>query len=308
MPDPFLTVNGSIAVQQNEIFFSYKPFSGGEKGGVLEGLDIYVEPLIQPLLDLGYAVDYKKSKDYTSTLRYSGAFASGQFQGGSITPTNPNADFKDTWELLRNTVQKDLLESGHPLVAALDDTNLQELKNLINGTVKFIDNGSSFSATQANPAPGIDPSYDAAVYLWALYQSGVRSIEVKQPILRLTRTTNQLYDLAWSVANVDTLLSSQSMINDSGIPNTFAVPLISLASQIAAKTFTNPPYSSNNPNPPIVLQPFTNANPLPQNILVLEYAWLKEIVSAVKHGSQRIQYQIEYKFGLWDTKIYGYAS
>lgn len=277
-------INGWQGAQINEAFLTFKPFDGGSSGGTYEGLDNIIQELIPELILLGWAVDYKKSKSPISTVRFSAAFSSANGR-----PTNPNADYIDTWELVRNTVQKELLESNHPLVSVCSASNLTILKNIISGSGPDVWTGDPTTTFNNNPSA----DYNAAVYLYALFQAGVTTTEVKQPILRLTRTTNPQYTTPFNVDNIDTLLTTQSMLNDSGVPNSFAIPLIALANQLVAKTFPN-----GTPNPPVQVR---------ADGLNLEFAWLKDLTSSTKHGSQRIQFILEYKFGLWDQGLYGVA-
>src|ERR1700744_4010070 len=120
-------INGSATPVINESQLRFKPFDGGETGGTYEGLDINIQPLVSLLFEAGYSVNYKKSKSPFSTLEFSAAFSSSN--GGPAT--NPNLDYKDTWELVRNSVQKEILESDHPLIYALSGDNLAQLKSVI---------------------------------------------------------------------------------------------------------------------------------------------------------------------------------
>lgn len=291
-------INGSNGAVINKLQLRFNPFEGGEYGGTYEGPDAAIFPMNQILFNLGYSVDYLKDKSAISTLAYSATFTA--VNGGIAT--NPNSDYQDTWELVRNTVQKEILESDHPLVYALVPDNLSQLQSVISNPNKIFD-GATITASNIEDAftdtgvtkPGSPiSSIDAAIYLFTLYLSGVKTVEVKQPILRLTRTTNPLYDAPFNTSNIDTILTTSSMISDSGVPSNFAVPLASLATNLMAKAFPN-----GIPNPPVQVR---------SDALILEFAWLKDLVSSTKHGSKRIQFVLEYRFGLFDTKLYGFAS
>lgn len=287
-----IIINGDATPQLNELQLTFRPFSGGEQGGTYEGVDAQIRALIIPLINNGYSVDYRKSKSPTSTLTFSSAFAS--VNGG--VATNPNVDYKDTWELLRNTVQKELLESDHPYVASLNSTNLSELKAYISGARKLASDGiADFEVVDPpdNPNPSVT-SADAAIYLFSLFQSGVKTVEVKQPILRLTRTTNPLYDAPFATYNIDTLLTTASMISDSGVPSNFAIPLIDLTTALMTKAFP-----TGIPDPPIQVR---------EDGLVLVFAWIKDLVGETKHGSERVTYTLQYSFGLFDQNLYGEAT
>jgi len=286
-------INGTNEAVYNETFYRFKPNSGGEFGGTYEGIDSAIVALTNALVAFGYQVDYKKSKNAISSVAFSSSFSSTR--GGS--PTNPNIDYKDVWELVRNTVQKELLESDHPLIAAV--TNIGDAGNLGNmdRLKQLFANPQLWDSTAAdifaNTGDGA-PSQAASVYLFNLFRSGVKTVEVKQPILRLTRTTNPLYDAPFNVDNIDTLLTTASMQSDSGVPSNFAIPLISLASQLVLKAFPGGVPS--------------NLVQVRSDGLTLQFAWLKDLTSATIRGSERVSYIEEYKFGLYDVGLYGYAS
>lgn len=204
----------------------------------------------------------------------------------TITTTpggNPNSDFQDSWELARNSVQKELLESDHPLISTLDATNLAELKKYMANPDLFVtDNG--FSAVVA----GTGPSYDAATYLWDLFQSGVKNVEVRQPILRLTRTISLLYTSSTSLNNVDKVLTTSTMMADSGVPSDYVIDLgilfDNLTSRVALKS---------------------DGSQARADSLVLKFGWLKDVTALSRYGSQRQTIVSEWKLGLYDTKLYG---
>lgn len=285
-----LVSNGMNIGVINESRLSLRPFSGGEIGGTYEGPDAAIRPLILQLFNYGYSIDYKKSKGPISTLSFSSAWNAGSTGGGA---TNPNGDYLDTWELVRNTVQKELLESDHPLVSPLSSDDLILLKNVFSGQVKLV--GNAYPSFTGGGIPGTVPSgatwtdedsIAAGRYLYSLNQSGVKTIPVKQPILKLTRTTNPLYDAPFYVGNVDRILSTATMLFDSNVPSNFAIPLITLSEQLMARSGG------------IIQQSRTDG-------LTLKFGWYKDLDSSNKHGNKRIQYILQYQFGLWDVQQYG---
>jgi hypothetical protein len=178
-------------------------------------------------------------------------------------------------------------------VSNLDKLNFQQVKAAFSnpglvyktvgsGLIDYFGTFTNSSGDNNNPSV----SWNAAVYLFELYNSGIRTIPLKQPILRLTRTTNPLYDAPINVSNIDTLLLSQTMIADSVLPSSFAINVIALEDQLIAKSGGFVEQAR-------------------QDGLILNFAWLKELVSSNKHGSKRIQYITEYQFGLWDQVLYG---
>ncbi len=278
-PDPI--INGLGTAQMNERRLTFTPFVGGQQGGVYEGPDAVIFPLVAQSIAAGYSVEYNKSQSPISKLTFSAVFNS--VNGG--VPVAPNSDYTDTWELVRNSVQKELLESDHPMVSALGASNFQILKNLISGSGPDTWNGDPTLTFNNNPSA----DYSAAVYLWALHQAGVTTVEIKQPILKLTRTTSPLYDAAWAVNRTDTLFLTASMEADSGVPSTFAIPLVALATQLMARSGG------------LIAQARADG-------LNLQFGWLKDLTGSTKHGRERIQYNITYSFGLYDANLYGVPS
>lgn len=280
-------VNGASFGLVNESVMTFRPFSGGETGGTFEGPDAVIQAKAVQLCNNGYSVNYKRSKSPISILTFSAAFNAG---GNGGAPINPNNDYTDTWEVIRNTTQKELLESDHPLVSLLDATNFSELKAVINNpglVYRTVGTGAiDFGAIFTNTTPA---SYNAAVYLFNLFASGVKTIPVKQPILQLTRTTNPFYTAPFSVANVDTILSTPTMLADSGVPNDFAIPLLDLAATLEARAGNM-----------IAREAAAGIN--------LAFGWYKDLVGSNKHGQKRIVFTLRYEFGLFDQALYGSPS
>ncbi len=197
--------------------------------------------------------------------------------------------------MIRNTVQKEILESDHPKVALLTNNDMIVLKQAFANPSKLLSYslvggvltpGTTAVTTPSFTSSPASASFQAGTYLWNLFVSGVKSVEVKQPIIRLTRTANPLYSSPFNTANIDTILQTTTMISDSGLPSSFAVPVVSLATRLINK--------SGGVNP--VTRP---------DGLTLYFGWLKDLVGDHKHGRERIQFVLEYKFGLYDVTAYG---
>ncbi len=297
-PNP--VINGINEEVINEQQISFKPFSGGEYGGTMEGPDAIIFPWVQRLYNFGFSVDYKHSKSPFSTLTYRATFSAN----GASAATNPNLDYQDTWEMVRNVVQKEILETGHPLVSELSSSDFDFLKSIFAGQQKIIP-GTIESFFDGSGTPGIVPnggalwtpgtSIAAAVYLYQLWSAGVKTFPVKQPIVRLTRTTNPQYDAPFNMTNIDTVLTTSGMLLDSGIPSNFAINAVALAYQLMLASGT---VWEDNQTGLVYQQPRTDG-------LLLHFGWLKELTSSNKHGDKRIQYVLEYQFGLWDQILYG---
>src|ERR1019366_3259069 len=241
MTSPLPIFNGTRTVQLTGENLSFKPFSGGSAGGTFKGDKAIVGPMVNAFKAYGYSVDYKYDESPIATLTFSSSFSASSGGGAA---TNPNLDFADTWELVRNTVQKELLESDHPLVSELSSNDFAFLKSIFLGETKIVP-GTIAGFFDGTGTAGIIPgggtwttaySIAAAIYLYELFTSGVKTVPVKQPILRLTRTTNPLYYAPFYTGNIDHVLSTATMLADSGVPGSFSIPLLSLANDLISKS------------------------------------------------------------------------
>jgi hypothetical protein len=263
------TINGLNEAVQNRVTTTFTPNVGGEYGGKYEGPKAKVLTKMNELIALGYSVQYECDASPVASL----TFKTTTNSSGN-PPSNPNADYVDTFQVIRNTVQKELIMSDHPYVAALSEDNLTALKNAM-----------------ANPPVNSSPAFSGgsiaqAAYLWDLWQSGVRTVDVKQPVLRVTRITNPLYDAPFDLDYVDKILTTATMIADSGVPSNFAIGLASLAAACSYRTALSGVFA---------IRP---------DSLLLKFGWLKDAPTSETVGTSKNQYTLEYKFGLWDTAIY----
>lgn len=275
------TINGTTEVQFNRETITFTPNVGGEYGGRYEGPKENIKVKLDELIALGYSCQYECDASPIARLTFSTTANSGS---PGDQPPDPNSDYTDNFQVSRNTVQKELLMSDHPLVSSLNSENFLELKQYMEQPGTYEEN-DGFTLTSA-------ASFDAAVYLFDLFRSGVRSVEVKQPILRVTRVTNPLYDRPFNTSLMDKILSTGRMIRDSRVPANFAVPLSNLASRFSRSAVVA-----------VEGQPYSYA--LRVDTLRLVYGWLKDSVTAETLGTTKNQYVLEYKFGLWDTETYG---
>ncbi len=282
------TINGTLDAQFNRESITFTPNVGGEYGGRWEGPKAKIQEKMAVLIANGYAVQYECDSSPIATLSFN---TTTNNTGGG--PTSPNVDYTDNFQLLRNTVQKELLMSDHPLIAGITGTNLDELRDLIANPNKITINSSTHFCDQITGTKsfsGGSPTTSAAKaqYMLDLFLSGVRSVEVKQPILRVTRVTNPLYDAPFNTDRVDRVLSTSTMISDSGVPSNFAVPLLDLATRIAERTAIN-----------------GSSYAVRNDFVGLKFGWLKDAITSETVGRTKNQYTVEYKFGLYDVETYG---
>lgn len=271
------TINGSNEAVQNRVVSTFTPGIGGESGGRYEGPKTKVLEKMTELINLGYAVQYECDASPVASVTFSTPSVNGQ------PPTNPNADYVDNFQVVRNTVSKELLMSDHPLVALIHDANMDILKSAIknppeNQPPAFVSGGGSYPQ-----------SLSSAAYLWELFSSGVTHIEVKQPVLRVTRVTNPLYDVPFDLDYIDKVLSTSTMIADSGVPSNFVFGLAALASACSYRT------------------PTSGGIAVRSDGLLLKFGWLKDAPSSETVGTTKNQYTLEYKFGLYDTTMFTFV-
>lgn len=281
------TINGSNAAVQNKTTLSFTPGVGGESGGRYEGPYLKVLEKKDELIALGYAVQYECDASPVASVTFKTiANSSGE------PPTNPNADYTDNFQVVRNTVQKELLMSDHPLIAGVTGVNIDELRKLMKGgiTPTFDSSHLCNEITGTKTFSGGSPTTSAAKadYLFQLYLAGVTSVEVHQPVVRVTRVTNPLYDAPFDLDYVDKVLSTSTMIADSGLPASFAIGAAALATACSRRTAVNGSGYATRPD-----------------YIGLKFGWLKDAPTSETVGTTKNQYTLEYKFGLYDVETYG---
>lgn len=284
------TINGTGAATQNRETITFTPGVGGEYGGRYEGRAADVKTMMDTLIQAGYRVTFEQDSSPIATCTFSSPNNSAS---PGTPPTSPNLDYTDNFQVIRNTSQKELLMSDHPLLAGLSATNLSELTKIIKGEEKPALVASTYlsaNITGTKTFSGGSPTTSAAKaeYLLDMWLSGVTSVEVKQPILRVTRVTNPLYDAPFNLIYVDRVLTTNTMIADSGVPSNFAIGLIQLADACARRTGLNVSGYATRPD-----------------YLGLKFGWLKDAPTSETLGTSRNQYVLEYKFGLYDVETYG---
>lgn len=283
------TINGLNAAVQNRVTLTFTPGQGGESGGKWEGPYLKVLEKKDELILLGYAVQYECDSSPVATVTFKTPSSST-----GTPPTNPNADYTDSFQVVRNTVQKELLMSDHPLVAGVTTAlNLDELRRLMAdpSSVTYDANHLPTQITGSKIFSGGRPGSSAAkaCYLFDMFMAGVRSVEVHQPVVRVTRQTNPLYDAPFGLLWVDRILDTSTMIADSGLPANFAIGAAELATACSQRTQLN---ASTN----YAIRP---------DYLGLKFGWLKDAPTSETVGTTKNQYVLEYKFGLYDVETYG---
>lgn len=289
------TINGDgLAVQSSETI-RFTPRQAGEYGGKWTGPKAKVKAKLTELMAIGWACSYECDSSPVATL----TFSTPTSQDPTQPPASPNTDYIDNWQVIRNTVQKELMLSDHPILALVTniphasggDDDPDVIGNLDMLKLWMANNQGNTSKGQPDFSGSGDesPSQGAAQYIWDLWSSGARSVEIKQPILRVTRVTNPLYDAPFDLSNIDRIMLSDTMIADSLIPSNFAIDLVTLAVKAARRGVLASGQT--------YLQRADS--------LLLKYGWLKDVTTLETVGTTKNQFVFEYKFGLYDVGTYG---
>lgn len=186
-------------------------------------------------------------------------------QGGGTDPEVP----LDTWELLPNETQKDLLESDHPTITGLSANEKEGLRAYI-----------------ANPSKELVPAATAGTAYGNLVRQvvdGLRSVVVTTTTMRFSRTVSQNWLVKASTLNAGKVMSNGYFLaNDAAlIPSKFLVAL-------NAAPYTNSINTSQKP--------------------AMMYGWLKKYPQIQSASYNRVTIIQDWDFGIWSTLIYTQAT
>lgn len=240
---------------------SYSPDKGFESTRVWKGPATAVEALTAILRAQGYG--YKVRNMPGGALAEVTATITGQADSNGSTPSP--ADITDTWELAPNSVLKDICECDCAAVAALDVTELKEIKAYMKN----------------RPAPEDTPAWtdwDNQGPLVTLINAGVESWEVEQPILRHTYNVPRGVNPGFQWANIRKIFTTAQLIANEGVPPDYVFDLAAIGA-----LFTNPTRTDG---------------------VALVYGWRKKMPHQSIGANGRREVNIEYHFGLWPTLLY----
>lgn len=142
--------------------------------------------------------------------------------------TGPGMDVEqitNTWEMLPNVVQKDLLESNATAVLALSDDDIANIRRCVNNSLAPED------------TPAWDDSTNADIVL-NLMKAGVTSQQINQPILRHTWTVPPNASTSFSFTNVGKIISTAAMLTSEELPWDFILPVSNLPTGAVTRTDT----------------------------------------------------------------------
>lgn len=185
-------------------------------------------------------------------------------QGGGTEDEQP----LDTWELVPNVVEKEVLESDYTTITGLGGPDRATLHDYIIGK---IDIPSDSDLSSANARSLRDQIRD-----------GLRSVRVFAPVMRFTRTASRNWQVKASTANVGKVLGNTYFLTSDDdaalLPGAFLVA-------INGAPFTN---SSNRTN--------------------MSYGWFKNFPTTQTASRDRVQIVQEWEFGLWSTLAYEHVT
>lgn len=182
--------------------------------------------------------------------------------GGSETPTN-------TWELLPNKHEEDLLRAINPPVSFI---NAELIKQRLNNPPD-----DPVVAQSPPPFEGTNAEKTYATAVWYVMIQGVRSKVLFNATLSHKQTVSSNYAVQAATTNVETVLKNATLLANEAIPASFLINLNSA--------------------------PYTNANPSTYQ----SYGWFKSppLLESVYGG--KLQITQHWDFGLWANIIYGAA-
>jgi hypothetical protein len=254
----------------------------GQNGPIEQPRKLVVDPKRGPTVTRSWiCLTEDQAEQVVTQNAFQGATITKEERGATILVTidygsDPDEaeTAQDEFTLDTNTVQKDLLDSDIELVSSLNETNRDEFRQFIQDPSLWVQQGN-FTEFE-----GDTDSLDAAAELWTMWQAGVRHIEIDQPVFRLSRFASRSYNIPFSYANVNKLLSTDAMKADSLAPNDFLVPIDSIVDEFGAA-------------------------PRRADGLAVEYAWKKKNPRLNGSGWNKRRVDQEYVYGLWVLKLYG---
>lgn len=264
MSDP-IVIGAQGAIEQR-IRFRWHPYQGPSTVRTWLGPRASIQALLPQLKAFGYA--YEFGPDSGQYYRVEATIGFG-IDGSGV---NDPANIIDTWELLPNVVEKDLLRADIAVINAISDTQKSNLQTSINSNDPSVDTGAS-----ANPARPITDTTARA--LWPYMKRGESSVKVFAPVIRHTQTVSNSATIQAAFSNIERLFSSTAMGPVSGTnPNGQGVP------------------------PGILFSVPTKADPPDTN---LRYAWYKNWPTVTTSFGAKAQITQDWEFGLWNTIVLG---
>lgn len=186
--------------------------------------------------------------------------------GGDPEGQTPGDEVTDSWEMLPNRVDKDILESDVPIINTLTATEIEAIQAAFRTPPKA---GTPLTTTFPTNTANCKTVLD-------LLNSKVTSKGVDQPVLRHTWMVPPGVPFAPELTNVGLIYSAPSLYGLEGVPNDFLVPLASM------------PYG-----------------PVNREGIALSYGWLKAWPIFRRAAWNRREVHSEFQFGLWSDVLYG---
>lgn len=178
-------------------------------------------------------------------------------EGGVETPV-------DTWELMANEVEKDILTADVSGINAMDAADYTALRAKLDGT----------STVTAEPTWATSPS-TVPSGLWKIISAGTKAVNVYAPTLRHTKTVSRSYEIPASFVGYGQVFSSARLISDESPPT-------SIASQFPTSSY-------------VTKNGYTNG---------FYYGWLKGFPTIQTSAYGKTQLVQDWRFGLWAVVCY----
>jgi hypothetical protein len=246
------TINGFPGATQQPSRYGKRQSSGYYSVRTWRGPKNAVAALVPQIESLGY--DYE-------VIEEEGPFASivATLPSGEGSITGGAEVVAKRFQLLPITIEKDLLSSNIAAIVAIDDEEKRKIRNAIQ-----------------NPADGQSPALTsaAAIDVYKLMLAGVTSIKVSSFAMELLSITGNDYEVAASVANCDRVLTSATMIAETGTPPLFF--------------------------PALNGSPFTDA---PSDATLFRSGWYKNYPTIENVAGGKVQISQRYDWGIWPKLI-----
>ncbi len=249
----------------------------------------------------GWKVEVTPGNPYTLVATVDLPLNSDNSPFTGSTPTGSNSSVQTNWFFHSDTATKDLLHVGQRGVLNgvynwLNDISMHDknaLEYLIanppttasaQGITVPIPINWNYSDT-ASPFSGSNStSVSAAKVVWAMTKNGQKTIDIKVPVLRMTKTVPLGYNLTLYTGNCETIYYASTLWNVYGIPDSY---------YYAMRQDSDPASGT------VTTDDGTN--------LPLHYGWKKNTPEIQQNGSL-VNITLDFTYGLYFQNTYGSPS
>ena len=253
--------------------FGYSKERGHYDTRVWEGGENEIRAMIPAVLPLGVSYDCEEMHGglWRLTANYSQPQSDGAGSGDA-----GGTEVAVTWELLPKDTTKDLLASGHSLLAALTQTQIDQIRTDADDPSC----GAVAAPTVTSGTGRITTLTGNALKVLKLLKAKVTDVEIEQPILNLTWIVPDNVNLSYAYTNIGKIYTTASLIAAEAIPS-----YISTSMTAWTASFTNPAYGTDR--------------------ISAVYGWKKRAPTQRLAGESKREYSQTWEWVLWATDIYG---